>query len=112
MVWLAGPLEANNTCLFTNRAGVPHVILPAWLDHYNFARTADQSGIGIYACQKTVPAWTKECLIDAFRRATDGGPLSHGLAEKAKEIRARAMKDGHGRDVAAARIAGLAHGGI
>jgi hypothetical protein len=61
----------------------------------------------VYACQKTSPAWTKECLSFAFREVTEG-PASVSMAEKAKEIGIKARKDGPGRYVAAAKVAELA----
>ncbi|OGM39469.1 UDP-glucoronosyl and UDP-glucosyl transferase family protein [Aspergillus bombycis] len=37
------------------RAGVPQVIIPVWLDTYDFALRAEWLGIGIWASRKTAP---------------------------------------------------------
>lgn len=96
MIWL--------TC--DDRAGVPQVVIPLWEDHYNFAQLAEDLGIGIYACRGTAPAWTVDCLVDAFgkgvlesREMSERGVVARRIADVSKHTK--------GTDVAAELIAEL-----
>ena len=40
---------------YTNRFGVPQVILPLWFDTYNIAVSAEHLSIGIYANRGVAP---------------------------------------------------------
>lgn len=82
------------------------MLIPLWEDHYNFAQLAQDLGIGVYACRGTAPAWTVDCLVDAFGKVV---VESREMLERhavAKRI-ADASKHTKGREVAAELIAEL-----
>lgn len=82
-----------------------------WFDLYNFARLAEDIGVGIYATRGTAPRWTANGLSNAFIRAFDGHEESSRLKEKAREIGVIARQN-PGRYVAAREIAMLAQSGV
>lgn len=91
-------------------AGVPHVILPQWLDLYNFAQLVEDIGVGVWGCRETSPSWTPECLRDAITKVIGKDDASVALREKAKEIGKIAQRK-PGKDIAARVIAELAGSG-
>ncbi|KAJ2965287.1 hypothetical protein NQ176_g10688 [Zarea fungicola] len=88
-------------------AGVPTVVLPMWVDLYNFARLTEQIGVGLWACQDTSPHYDEDCLGAAIMRVSDGGPESAAMRAKVKEL-SRRVKLNPGRDIAADVVAKLA----
>ncbi|KAI1848036.1 hypothetical protein JX266_006149 [Neoarthrinium moseri] len=89
--------------------GVPQVILPQWLDLYNFAQMSEDLNIGAWGCRETSPQWTSDCLQDAILKVADGGVASATMKKNAARLGKLAQSD-PGRYVAAreiARIAGL-----
>ncbi|KAI1213071.1 glycosyltransferase family 1 protein [Annulohypoxylon truncatum] len=90
--------------------GIPHIILPQWLDHYSIAQQAEYIGVGVWACQETAPSFTAECLHDAFSTVLGNAKTAVDMRDKAKRISEIAQRD-PGRYVAARGIAKLAaHG--
>lgn len=89
---------------------MPQVILPQWLDLYNFAQLVEDIGVGVWGCRETSPDWTPSCLRDAITKVIDGGEVSLALHKKAKELGDIAQKI-PGKDVAARMIAKLAGSG-
>ncbi|KAI1264964.1 hypothetical protein F5Y18DRAFT_389026 [Xylariaceae sp. FL1019] len=87
-------------------SGIPQVILPQWLDLYNFAQLAEQIGVGVWGCRETSPFWTAECLSDAILKVIN--EANH--KDKAQELR-RLAQARPGRYVAAMEIAKLAGSG-
>lgn len=81
-----------------------------WFDLYNFARLAEDIGVGVYATRDTAPQWTAKGLSDAFLRALDGREESSRLKEKAKAIGVLA-RENPGRYIAAREIVMLAQSG-
>lgn len=92
------------------RAGVPHIVLPQWLDHYNFAALVEEIGVGVWGCREASPDWTPGCLRDAILKVADGGDASAAMRRKAKELGDFAQRD-PGKYVAARAIAKLAGSG-
>ncbi|KFA72664.1 hypothetical protein S40288_03412 [Stachybotrys chartarum IBT 40288] len=90
----------------TISAGIPHVILPLWLDLYNFATTAEYLGVGIWPGKDTAPEWHADTLAKGFLAALVGDE-SVSMRQKAKALGAVAATYG-GRDRAAAEVARLA----
>ena len=88
------------------RAGVPQIVLPMWLDLYNFAQLAEQIGVGVWACRGTSPRWAPGCLADAILEVAG----SDEMRGKAQQLSAQIRKT-PGRDVAADVIAKLAMSG-
>lgn len=86
-------------------AGVPQVVLPMWLDLYNFANLVEQIGVGVWASRGTAPEWGAEELSTSILKVIDGGEASISMRDKAKMLADRAPQ---GRNVAADRIAKMA----
>jgi UDP:flavonoid glycosyltransferase YjiC (YdhE family) len=72
---------------------VPQVIVPMWLDLYNFARLAEEVGVGVYATRGTAPEWTVDGLSKSFLRAVNGGEDCLRMREKAKKLGDIARKE-------------------
>ncbi|KAI1096537.1 hypothetical protein F5B19DRAFT_150660 [Rostrohypoxylon terebratum] len=90
--------------------GIPHIILPQWLDHYSIAQAAQYIRVGVWACQKTAPSFTAECLQDAFSTVLSSEKTATAIREKAKEIGKIVQRD-PGRYISAREVAKLAaHG--
>ncbi|OHW99023.1 UDP-glucoronosyl and UDP-glucosyl transferase family protein [Colletotrichum incanum] len=87
-------------------AGVPHLILPGWLDLYNYAARVEAIDIGVWGNKKTAPGFSVDELSSAFLKLVDGGPASVLMKENAKKISRTLVRPG--RDVAADEIARLA----
>jgi hypothetical protein len=81
-----------------------------WVDLFNYAQLAEQSGVGLWGCRATTPDWTPQCLEDSIFRVAFG-PESAEFRRKAREISVEAKKGGLGRDLAADKVAGLARSG-
>ncbi|KAK8135475.1 hypothetical protein PG984_003415 [Apiospora sp. TS-2023a] len=86
--------------------GVPQVVLPMWVDLYNYATLAEFTGVGVYATRGTAPDWSVEGLSSAFL-AVVNGPNSAGMRERARSVAERMRKD-PGSHQAAKAIAELA----
>ncbi|GAB1191212.1 hypothetical protein APSETT444_000384 [Aspergillus pseudonomiae] len=87
------------------RAGVPQVILPVWLDTYDFAMRAEWLGIGIWASRKTAPVVNGPELGQALIRVL-AGAASESMRHRAKTIAAElGPKDG--RVIACEKIISL-----
>lgn len=91
-------------------AGVPHVILPLWLDLYSFATLVETTGLGVWGCPKTSPSWTPDCISEAVMRLLDSGEEAQKFRQNAKVLGEKA-KQMPGRYGAADIIAGLAKSG-
>ncbi|CAI6088225.1 unnamed protein product, partial [Clonostachys chloroleuca] len=90
-------------------AGVPHVILPLWVDLYNFAALSETAGIGVWGCRDTSPNWTADGISNAIIKVVDGGEASVSLREKAKSLGDKLREGEKGRDISAREIAKLAY---
>ncbi|KAK8047830.1 glycosyltransferase family 1 [Apiospora saccharicola] len=86
--------------------GVPHVVVPMWVDLYNYATLAEFTGVGVYATRGTAPDWSVEGLSSAFL-AVLTGPNSAGMRERARAVAERMRRD-PGSHQAAKAIAELA----
>ncbi|VUC22991.1 unnamed protein product [Clonostachys rosea] len=90
-------------------AGVPHVILPMWVDLYNFAALSETAGIGVWGCRDTSPTWTADGISSAIIKVVDGGEASISLREKSKSLGDKLKAGEKGRDISAREIAKLAY---
>ncbi|KAI8955602.1 hypothetical protein F4801DRAFT_272837 [Xylaria longipes] len=88
-------------------AGIPQVVIPMWLDCYNYAQLAEDVGVGVYATRSTAPDWTVQGLRDSLLRVLDERQEGIQLRSKAKYLGEIARKE-PGRYVAAREIARLA----
>ncbi|KAF5502658.1 Glycosyltransferase sdnJ [Colletotrichum aenigma] len=90
-------------------AGVPHLVVPAWLDCYNYAALAESFKLGVRGNYKAAPGISQDELTEAFLTMLDGGPSSVEMRTNAKRLAKSLVRPG--RDVAADRIAELATDG-
>lgn len=84
-------------------AGVPQVVLPLWMDTFDFARRAESLGIGRWGnqvagtlCEKTELG---SVLVDVV-----AGERSSGYAQKARELAELCKRSGGGRVIAARHL--------
>jgi UDP:flavonoid glycosyltransferase YjiC (YdhE family) len=90
---------------------VPQVVLPMWLDLYNYAQLVEQLGVGVYATRRTAPEWTVKDLSKALLKVLDGGEASLSMKKKSYELSTIAQRS-PGRDAAAKEVARLAQHAI
>lgn len=86
---------------------MPQVILPLWVDLYDFAQLVEYLGIGTWACQNTSPHWTAECLASAFLKVLESTEASDDMKHRAKGFGDQAQVQS-GRTIAAEEVAKLA----
>ena len=86
------------------------MILPLWLDLYNFAQLVEDIGIGVWGCRETSPEWNADCLREGLMKVVDGGRESKAMRAEVKRLGEIAQSD-PGRYVAAREIAKLASAG-
>ena len=89
------------------RAGTPQIVLPLWVDLYNFAVLVEYLGVGVWAGKKSSPVWEPKELSEAFLMVIDGGETSVAMRKEAKRLGDICQKKS-GRDIAASVIARLA----
>lgn len=94
-----------------NRAGTPQIILPQWLDLYNFAQLVENIGVGTWGCRETSPYWNAECLHDAILRVVGESKTAKTTRGKAKQLGILAHNNYPGQYVTAQEIAKLAVSG-
>ncbi|KIL95735.1 hypothetical protein FAVG1_00473 [Fusarium avenaceum] len=92
-------------------AGVPQIVMPLWADLYNYAVLVESIGIGVWACPKTSPNWAVDELAQAILKVVDGGKASLLMRNKARELGDRIQASEKGHDIAARKVAELAHTG-
>lgn len=91
-------VERSSVCLQpVYSAGVPQIVLPQWLDLYEYAMRTEWLGHGIYA-NKGCPAQIDTYqLSDAFVRILSDGPGEEGTLMKARALEiSEACKRGGG----------------
>ncbi|KAK8845351.1 hypothetical protein IAR55_006064 [Kwoniella newhampshirensis] len=89
--------------------GVPQIVMPAWLDCYDFANRAEHFGIGLWGNKRSAPGnslpeFTEALLAVMGRQKDDSQAIRY--RERAREISAIVTKDhqSSGGQVAAACI--------
>jgi hypothetical protein len=81
--------------------GVPQVILPQWMDTYDFAHRAEHHGIGVWASKHSAPKWTGKELGAALSMAILGD--SGAAMRRAAVALADVCNTGDGGRVVAAK---------
>lgn len=79
------------------------MILPLWVDLYNFAQIAEYLGIGVWPGQDIAPEWESKSLAEGFLKAL----TSQTMREKAKAL-GEVARTYPGRNLAAQEIAKIA----
>ncbi|KAJ0331454.1 hypothetical protein COL922a_011919 [Colletotrichum nupharicola] len=97
-------LESGNV-VFT---GIPQVVLPGWVDCYDFAQRAETLGIGKWANRKAKPYWKGDELGDCLQGVLFG-PHAKMMQARAKDLSKR-HPEGAGRLKAAEEILALLDG--
>jgi UDP:flavonoid glycosyltransferase YjiC (YdhE family) len=87
--------------------GVPQVVLPLWLDHYEYATRAEMFGVGIWGTRLSAPDWTAKELGEALLTVVGNSSEGLRILENAKEL-AKKFEGKPGREKAADVIAELA----
>ncbi|KJZ78298.1 hypothetical protein HIM_02336 [Hirsutella minnesotensis 3608] len=90
-------------------AGVPQVILPLWVDLYNFAQISEYLGVGVWPNKKSAPVFDPRALSQGYLRTLTGDSAA-AMRRKARELSEVAAQYG-GRDAAAAIVAEMAFSG-
>ena len=67
-------------------AGIPQVVLPCWLDTYDFANRVEYLGIGTYGSREAAPRVETVELTHAIMRVMDDGPEARSMREKSKAL--------------------------
>lgn len=83
-----------------SRAGVPQIVLPTWVDCYEFGSRAEMLGLGMWGNKGARPRWTAAELGPIFVE-TILGPKAEAFRKRAKELQELTKQDGGGRNVAA-----------
>ena len=66
--------------------GVPQIILPCWLDTFDFANRVEYLGIGVYGSRKSAPRVESKELSRALMRVMGDGEEAARLKAKAEEL--------------------------
>lgn len=91
-------------------AGIPHLVLPQWIDCYDYASRAEWLGVGVWGNKQSAPGFTSEELNEAFSRVLGDGKEATARREKAAGI-AKIFQEEPGRVRAAREVASLARRG-
>lgn len=75
-------------------AGIPQVVLPCWLDTFDFANRVEYLGVGVYGSRKAAPRVERAELSAALMRVLGNGEEASKMKSKAKELGDRANKTG------------------
>jgi UDP:flavonoid glycosyltransferase YjiC (YdhE family) len=91
--------------------GVPQVVLPMWVDLYDYAVRAEWLGVGVYGNNGTAPEWTAEGLVSAFLRVLGDDDGARRLRERARAL-GEVFKGRPGAVCSAEELARLARLGV
>ncbi|KFX94668.1 hypothetical protein O988_06165 [Pseudogymnoascus sp. VKM F-3808] len=84
-------------------AGKPQIILPMWVDLYDFATRVEYLGIGLWPTKSSAPSWNATELGAAMVRIVEDSEESRAMRRRAEELKELCRKN-QGRKVAAERI--------
>ncbi|QSZ37360.1 hypothetical protein DSL72_009458 [Monilinia vaccinii-corymbosi] len=87
--------------------GVPQVVLPLWVDLYDFAIRVEYLGVGVWGSRNAAPNWTAEELGAALLKVAGDGEEALSMRKRALEI-SKPYKEKPGRIIAARELARLA----
>ncbi|KAI9744296.1 MAG: hypothetical protein M1818_002448 [Claussenomyces sp. TS43310] len=90
-------------------AGVPHVVLPCWLDTLEFANRVEWLGIGVYGSRSATPSVEGHELSHALMKVLGGGIEAAQMKRKARELAHVSGKVG-GRKKASRKILEILEG--
>jgi UDP:flavonoid glycosyltransferase YjiC (YdhE family) len=84
-------------------AGIPQILLPMWVDLYDFTTRVEYLGIGLWGSRKSAPGWDARELGDAMVKVVQDSEISRAMRRKAEEL-SRICRKQEGRKVAAKKI--------
>ncbi|CAG7992048.1 unnamed protein product [Penicillium olsonii] len=87
------------------RTGVPQVILPQWIDCYDYAERVEMLGIGRVGNRKAKPQWTARELSKELLRVLQG-QSAISMRQRASDLASMCDKNGIGAVVAAQTLLG------
>ncbi|KAI9641699.1 hypothetical protein NHQ30_009555 [Ciborinia camelliae] len=87
--------------------GIPQVVLPMWIDLYDFAVRVEYLGVGLWGSRKAAPNWTARELSSALLQVVGDGEEAVSMRKKALEI-SKPYREKPGRIAAAHELAKLA----
>ncbi|KAK8010012.1 UDP-glucoronosyl and UDP-glucosyl transferase family protein [Apiospora arundinis] len=93
-----------NSFLEAVNAGVPHIVLPVWIDCFDFANRAELLGIGRWANRRTLPLNSARELGPALVDVVLSKRNSQEMRRRAEELAKICGREGGGRVVAARNI--------
>lgn len=65
---------------------MPQVVLPCWLDTFDFANRVEYLGIGVYGSRKSSPRVESKELSTALMRVMGDGDEAERMKARAKEL--------------------------
>ncbi|KAJ8068866.1 hypothetical protein OCU04_002550 [Sclerotinia nivalis] len=87
--------------------GIPQVVLPMWIDLYDFAVRVEYLGVGVWGSRSAAPYWKAEELSSAFLKLVGDSDEAVSMRKRALEL-SRPYKEKPGRITAAHELAKLA----
>ncbi|KAF7935514.1 hypothetical protein EAE99_002494 [Botrytis elliptica] len=87
--------------------GIPQVVLPLWVDLYDYAVKAEYLGVGVWGSRKAAPYWKADELSTAFLQVVGDSAEAISMRKKAREL-SLPYKAKPGRITAAHELAKLA----
>lgn len=101
------PTSTVSHSTYIHSSGMPHIVLPLWVDLYSYATRVEYLGVGVWGNKATAPNWTAEELGNAFMTVLGDDEKAKSLRRKAKKL-GDSFKDKAGRVCAADKLAELA----
>ncbi|APA10835.1 hypothetical protein sscle_07g056050 [Sclerotinia sclerotiorum 1980 UF-70] len=87
--------------------GIPQVVLPMWVDLYDFAIRVEFLGVGVWGSRGVAPYWKAEELSSVFLKLVGDSEEAISMRKRALEL-SRPWKEKPGRVTAAHELAKLA----
>jgi UDP:flavonoid glycosyltransferase YjiC (YdhE family) len=93
------------------RYGIPQIVLPLWVDLYDYATRVELLEIGVWGSRLSAPNWTADELGGAFLKVVGDSDAGKRIQDNAKELGKKFQKR-PGSSCAAEEIAQLAGLGL
>lgn len=88
----------------SNRSSIPHIVLPAWGDTYDYANRAECLNIGIFASKTSAPGVRAEELGMALVKVTGESEKATKFRASAKRLKEVCRAKGNGLELASVEI--------
>lgn len=87
-----------------NRSGLPHIVLPIWVDTYDYAARAEFLNVGIFGNKTCAPSVRAVEFGQALVRITRDTEEAVTFRMSAKRLKEVCRAKGHGRELASVAI--------